>query len=93
MAVDVKKLSPEERKQLLEDIRKAEEEEKTAYKQEFVNDVAALAMEKGIRWSEARSLVGNYAPSSDTEAKKLGFTHKKDGKYYHRQVKGATRLK
>ena len=93
MAVDVKKLSSEERKQLLEDIRKAEEEEKNAYKKEFVNDVAAIAMEKGIRWSEARSLIGNYLPSNDTEAKKLGFTHKRDGKYFHRQVKGATRLK
>ncbi|WP_370276600.1 hypothetical protein [Roseovarius indicus] len=93
MVVDVKKLSPEERKQLLEDIRKAEEEEKNAYKQEFVNDVTALAMEKGIRWSEARSLIGNYTPSNDTEAKKLGFTHKKDGKYFHRQVNGATKLK
>ncbi len=93
MTVDVKKLTPEERKQLLEDIRKAEEEEKSAYKQEFVNDVAAIAKEKGIRWSEARSLIVNYTPSNDTEAKKLGFTHKKDGKYFHRQVKGATKLK
>ncbi|WP_397543893.1 hypothetical protein [Roseovarius salis] len=93
MAIDVKKLTPEERAKLLEDIRQAEEEEKNAYKTDFVKDVAALAMEKGLKWSEARTLVGNYNPDNDTEAKKLGFTHKKGGKYYQKRVEGATKIK
>ncbi len=93
MVVDVKSMSPEERAKLLEDIRKAEEEEKNAYKKEFVKDVAEIAKEKGIKWSQARALINSYSPANDSEAKKLGFTHKKDGKYYHRQVKGATQLK
>lgn len=93
MTVDVKKLTSEEREKLLEEIRKAEQEEKNAYKKEFVNDVAAIAAEKGLKWSEARALIGNYTPGNDTEAKKLGFTYKKGGKYYHRRVEGATKLK
>jgi len=93
MTVDVKKMTSEERAKLLEDIRKAEQEEKTAYKKEFVKDVAALAMGKNLKWSEARALIVNYAPESDAEARKLGFTYKKGNKYYHRRVAGATKLK
>ena len=93
MAIDVKKLTPEERAKLLDDIRKAEEEEKTAYKKEFVKDVAALAIKNNLKWSEARALIMNYNPDTDAEAKKLGFSYKKGKKYYHRQVAGATPLK
>lgn len=93
MAIDVKQLTPEERAKLLDDIRKAEEEEKTAYKRKFVKDVAALAMKNNLKWSQARALIMTYAPETDAEAKKLGFSYKKGKKYYHRQVKGATPLK
>lgn len=93
MTIDVKTLGPAERKKLLEDLRKAEEEEKFAYKQEFLGDVTKLAAEKGVRWSEARTLISNYNPANDSEAKRLGFTHKRGNKYYSRDVKGATKLK
>jgi len=93
MTIDVKALGPAERKKLMEDLRKAEEEEKTAYKQEFLADVTKLAVEKGVKWSEARTLIDNFTPANDSEAKKLGFTHKKGNKYYFRDVKGATKLK
>lgn len=93
MTVDVKNLTSEERKKLLEDIRKAEEEEKNAYKKEFVKDVAALAIDKGLKWSEARTLIANHTPENDTQARKLGFTYKKGGKYYLRRVTGSTMLK
>ncbi|EDM71801.1 hypothetical protein RAZWK3B_20651 [Roseobacter sp. AzwK-3b] len=93
MDIDIKSMTPAQRKQLMEDLRKAEEAEKNAYKQEFLGDVVKLASEKGVKWSEARTLINGYKPSSDTEAKKLGFTHKKGKDYYLRDVKGATKLK
>jgi hypothetical protein len=93
MAVDVRNMSAQERAKLMEDIRKAEEEEKNSYKKDFIKDVTSLAVDKGLKWSEARTLIMNYSPESDAEAKKLGFTHKKGGKYYLRRVDGATKLK
>lgn len=93
MSIDVKSLSSKQRVKLMQELREAEEQEKHAYKKEFIDDVASIAMDKGIRWSEARSLIGNFNPKNDTEAKKLGFTYKKGNKYYHRKVEGAAKLK
>ena len=93
MTIDVKSLSPEQRKKLMQDLRKAEDDEKNAYKQEFVEKVTKLAIEKGVKWSEAKTLINSFSPANDTEAKKLGFTHKKGRKYYLRDVKGATKIK
>ena len=94
MKIDVKTLSPEERQKLKQDLLKAEQEEKEAYKHEFVQAVVDSAVAKGVRWSEGLALLNAYSPKNDSEAKKLGFKFKgkdKDNKtaYYMRKMKGA----
>ncbi|MFC6637784.1 hypothetical protein GV827_05900 [Sulfitobacter sp. JBTF-M27] len=95
--VDVKALSPAEREKLKKEILRVEEEEKNAYKTEFVDNVVKLAIDKGVRWSEAVALLQDYKPDTDAKAKKMGFGFKgknKEGKtvYYVRKMKGATEL-
>jgi ribosomal protein L34 len=97
MEIDVRKLSPEARRKLAEDIQKADEEERQAYKHEFVQMVVEAAVEKGVRWSEAAALISSYQPKNDKEAKKLGYKYKgkdKESKdvYYVRKLKGAEPL-
>lgn len=94
MAINIKKLSPEERQKLKEEIDQIEKEEKEAYKHEFVESVVQTAIEKGVKWSEGLALLNAYTPKTDSEAKKLGYKFKGKDKnnkiaYYMRNMKGA----
>jgi hypothetical protein len=91
MSINVKSLSKDERRKLIEEIQKAEQEEKEAYKKEFVNAVVETAIQRGVKWSEALALLNAYSPDNDTIARKLGYKYKaknKDNKttYYMRKM-------
>jgi ribosomal protein L34 len=97
MNIDVKSLSRTERDKLRKDLDAVEQEEKEAYKREFVDEVVNAAISKGVKWSEALALLGDYVPESDARARKLGFKFKGKSKedktvYYIRKMKGASEL-
>ena len=97
MSIDLKSLSKLQREQLRKELDAIELEEKEAYKKEFVEAVVEIAVEKGVRWSEALTLLGGYTPENDQKAKKMGFKFKgqdKSGKvtYYVRKVAGASKI-
>ena len=97
MDIDVRKFSPEKRQKLKEEIAKIEQEEKEAYKHEFLEVVVQTAIEKGVKWSEGMALVNAYTPKTDSEAKKLGYKFKGKDKenntaYYMRKMKGTKEL-
>jgi len=97
VSIDVKSLSPDERQKLIEEIRRAEKEEKEAYKHEFVKAVVETAIERGVKWSEALALLKAYTPDTDATAKKLGYRFKgKDDRgntvYYVRKMSGTKAL-
>lgn len=78
-------------------LRAARERIASAHKEEFLQQVIEAAIDKGIRWSEAASIIASYQPKNDTEAKKLGYKFKGKDKnsntvYYVRKLKGTEQL-